>query len=345
MEIFRKAKTVRLRSHHDKYLLAEDDEESVFQDRNGTCKNAKWTVEILENAGVLRLKSCYGKYLSASNMPYFFGVTGKKVVQSLPKRLDASLEWEPVRDGIQVKLKTRYGHYLRANGGMPPWRNSITHDIPHRSSTQDWILWDVDIVEFQKSATTPDQPVPAHARAPARLSTPSPARAQQPPPPPQHVRAQPPPSPKQHFRAQPPPPPPQLVKAQPPQSPRQHFKAQPPPPPPHLRAKSPPSSEQHFKAQPPPPPPHLRAKSPPSPEQHFKARPPPPPPHLRAQTPSPAIVRAHPPKVKFVETPPSEPASPTANSAISLKSPRKNEVSFININIILGTIYDKFVLF
>ncbi|KAH9676292.1 actin cross-linking protein [Citrus sinensis] len=186
MEIFRKAKTVRLRSHHDKYLLAEDDEESVFQDRNGTCKNAKWTVEILEDAGVLRLKSCYGKYLSASNMPYFFGVTGKKVVQSLPKRLDASLEWEPVRDGIQVKLKTRYGHYLRANGGMPPWRNSITHDIPHRSSTQDWILWDVDIVEFQKSATSPDQPVPAHARAPARLPTPSPARTQPPSPPPQH---------------------------------------------------------------------------------------------------------------------------------------------------------------
>lgn len=306
MEIFRKAKTVRLRSHHDKYLLAEDDEESVFQDRNGTCKNAKWTVEILEDAGVLRLKSCYGKYLSASNMPYFFGVTGKKVVQSLPKRLDASLEWEPVRDGIQVKLKTRYGHYLRANGGMPPWRNSITHDIPHRSSTQDWILWDVDIVEFQKSATSPDQPVPAHARAPARLPTPSPARAQPP-------------------------------------SPRQHFRAQPPPPPPHLKAKSPPSSEQHFKAQPPPPPPpHLRAKSPPSPEQHFKAQPPPPPPHLREQTPSPPIVRAHPSKVKFVDTLPSEPTSPTA---ISLKSPRNNEVSFININIILGTIYHKFVPF
>lgn len=319
MEIFRKAKTVRLRSHHDKYLLAEDDEESVFQDRNGTCKNAKWTVEILEDAGVLRLKSCYGKYLSASNMPYFFGVTGKKVVQSLPKRLDASLEWEPVRDGIQVKLKTRYGHYLRANGGMPPWRNSITHDIPHRSSTQDWILWDVDIVEFQKSATSPDQPVPAHARAPARLPTPSPARAQPPSPPPQHVRAQQPPSPRQHFRAQP------------------------PPPPPHLRAQSPPSSEQHFKAQPPPPPPpHLRAKSPPSPEQHFKAQPPPPPPHLREQTPSPPIVRAHPSKVKFVDTLPSEPTSPTA---ISLKSPRNNEVSFININIILGTIYDKFVPF
>lgn len=306
MEIFRKAKTVRLRSHHDKYLLAEDDEESVLQDRNGTCKNAKWTVEILEDAGVLRLKSCYGKYLSASNMPYFFGVTGKKVVQSLPKRLDASLEWEPVRDGIQVKLKTRYGHYLRANGGMPPWRNSITHDIPHRSSTQDWILWDVDIVEFQKSATSPDQPVPAHARAPARLPTPSPARAQPP-------------------------------------SPRQHFRAQPPPPPPHLKAKSPPSSEQHFKAQPPPPPPpHLRAKSPPSPEQHFKAQPPPPPPHLREQTPSPPIVRAHPSKVKFVDTLPSEPTSPTA---ISLKSPRNNEVSFININIILGIIYDKFVPF
>lgn len=50
---------------------------------------------------------------------------------------------------MKVKLKTRYGHFLRANGGLPPWRNSITHDIPHRTATQEWILWDVDIVEIQ----------------------------------------------------------------------------------------------------------------------------------------------------------------------------------------------------
>lgn len=50
---------------------------------------------------------------------------------------------------VQVRLKTRYGQYLRANKGLPPWRNSITHDIPHRSRTSNWVLWDVDLVELR----------------------------------------------------------------------------------------------------------------------------------------------------------------------------------------------------
>ncbi|KAF5726793.1 putative Actin cross-linking protein [Tripterygium wilfordii] len=149
MEFFRKAKAVRLRGHHDKYLYADEDEESVTQDRNGSSKNARWAVEFAPGSeSILRLKSCYGKYLTASNQPFLLGMTGRKVIQSLPRRLDSSLEWEPIREGSQIKLKTRYGNFLRANGGLPPWRNSVTHDIPHRTSTQDWILWDVDVVEI-----------------------------------------------------------------------------------------------------------------------------------------------------------------------------------------------------
>ncbi|KAF3443183.1 hypothetical protein FNV43_RR12864 [Rhamnella rubrinervis] len=159
MELFQKAKAVRLKSHHDKYLLADDDEESVCQDRNGSIVNAKWTVEILEEANVLRFKSCYGKYLTASNMPSLFGMTGKKVLQTLPKRLDSSVEWEPIREGFQVRLKTRYGLYLRANGGLPPWRNSITHDIPHRTATQDWVLWDVDVVQIRVQSPKKSRPL------------------------------------------------------------------------------------------------------------------------------------------------------------------------------------------
>ncbi|GAV63502.1 DUF569 domain-containing protein [Cephalotus follicularis] len=159
MELFKKANAVRLRSHHDKYLLADVDEQSVIQDRNGLVKNARWTVEIVESGNVLRFKSCYDKYLTASNMPCFLGMTGKKVLQTVPRRLDSSVEWEPIREGVQVRLKTRYGQYLRANGGLPPWRNSITHDIPHRTATQDWVLWDVDVVQLRPPPKDPPPPV------------------------------------------------------------------------------------------------------------------------------------------------------------------------------------------
>ncbi|GMY26095.1 putative Actin cross-linking protein [Fagus crenata] len=157
MDLFYNAKTVRLRCHHDKYLLADEDEESVTQDRNGSSKNARWTVEFLQDSQVIiRLKSCYNKYLTASNQPFLLGVTGRKVIQSLPRRLDSSVEWEPIKEGSQVKLKTRYGNFLRANGGVPPWRNSITHDIPHRTATQDWILWYVDTLEIQVQSPNQD---------------------------------------------------------------------------------------------------------------------------------------------------------------------------------------------
>ncbi|XP_010272201.1 PREDICTED: uncharacterized protein LOC104608044 isoform X2 [Nelumbo nucifera] len=161
MEIFHKAKAVRLRSHHEKYLFAEEDEESVSQNRNGSSRNAKWGVEFVEGGNYVRLKSCYGRYLTASNEAFLLGMTGKKVLQTTPRKLDSSVEWEPIREAFQVKLRTRYGNFLRANGGVPPWRNSVTHDIPHRTATQDWILWDVDVVEIHiDSPVHPAQTVP-----------------------------------------------------------------------------------------------------------------------------------------------------------------------------------------
>ncbi|KAH6804982.1 Actin cross-linking protein [Perilla frutescens var. frutescens] len=148
IEFFKKAKSVRLKSHHNKYLTADSDEERVVQDRSGSTKYVKWTVEFVEGSeNVIRLKSCYGRYLKAEDEEFLLGVTGRKVVQALPQKLDSSVEWEPIRDGMLVKLKTRYGNYLRANGGLPPWRNSITHDIPHRH--HGWILWEVDVIEIR----------------------------------------------------------------------------------------------------------------------------------------------------------------------------------------------------
>ncbi|KAL2559592.1 Actin cross-linking protein [Forsythia ovata] len=149
MDLFQNAKEVRLKSVHGKYLTAEEDEESVTQHRSGSSNNAKWTVEFVENSdNIIRLKSCYNKYLTSSNKPFLLGMTGRKVLQTLPGRLDSSVEWEPIKEGNSVKLKTRYGQFLRANGGLPPWRNSVTHDIPHRTATQDWVLWDVHVVEI-----------------------------------------------------------------------------------------------------------------------------------------------------------------------------------------------------
>ncbi|XP_042009385.1 uncharacterized protein LOC121758012 isoform X1 [Salvia splendens] len=149
IDLFQNAKTVRLKGSHGKYLVAEADEVSVTQERSCASKSAKWEVEFVESSDtIIRLKSCYGKYLTASNQPFLFRMTGRKVLQTLPPRLDSSVEWEPIRERGAVKLKTRYGRFLRANGSLPPWRNSITHDIPHRTVTKDWIFWEVHVVEF-----------------------------------------------------------------------------------------------------------------------------------------------------------------------------------------------------
>ena len=48
---------------------------------------------------------------------------------------------------LQVRLRSWSGKFLRANGGTPPWRNTVTVDEPHSSATRDWILWDVEPVE------------------------------------------------------------------------------------------------------------------------------------------------------------------------------------------------------
>ncbi|XP_042054709.1 uncharacterized protein LOC121799409 isoform X2 [Salvia splendens] len=159
MEQFLNAKIVRLKSSHDKYLTADEDEESVVQGRDGSSRASKWAVE--NSDGIIRLKSCYGKYLTASNQPFLLGMTGRKVLQTNPARLDSSVEWDPVRDkGAAIKLKTRYGHFLRANGGLPPWRNSVTHDIPHRTATKDWILWEVDVVDIVVANSPAAKPPP-----------------------------------------------------------------------------------------------------------------------------------------------------------------------------------------
>ncbi|KAL6551904.1 hypothetical protein OROGR_008058 [Orobanche gracilis] len=147
MDLFMRAKTIRLTSHKDKYLVAEEDRFTITLGRDRSAKNAIWTIEIIEGKDCIRFKSCFGTYLTASSIPFIPGVTAKKVIQTRPCQCDSATEWEPIRDGMQVRLRSLWGNFLRPNGGLPPWRNSITHDIPHRSKTRDKILWDIEVVE------------------------------------------------------------------------------------------------------------------------------------------------------------------------------------------------------
>ncbi|KAL4280938.1 hypothetical protein GQ457_03G007450 [Hibiscus cannabinus] len=153
MESFYKGQGCELRSHLEKYLVADDDQETVRQSRNSSGKRARWFVELVhDKPNVIRLRSCHGKYLAATDIAFLLGMTGNKVLQTVPDKMDWKLQWEPIiRDGFQIKFKTWCGKFLRANGGTPPWRNSITHDEPHTGATQKWVLWDVEVVQVPES--------------------------------------------------------------------------------------------------------------------------------------------------------------------------------------------------
>ena len=151
------AKSIRLMTYRDRYLVAEEDHQTVSHGVDGSPVTAIWFVECNEEKETIRLRSCFGTYLTASSMPFIPGSTGKKVIQSWPYQCDceSATEWEPLRDGMQVRLRSVYGHYLRPNGGLPPWKNSVTHDIPHRGRTRDKVLWDVEVVEKRCVQRTP----------------------------------------------------------------------------------------------------------------------------------------------------------------------------------------------
>lgn len=145
MEFFEGAASVRLKAIHKKFLWADDDK-SVFQQSIGD-KATVWKVEVVAGTNTIRLRSVYELYLTSSDFAFLLGLTGKKVHQTYATKADSAVEWEPIREGNLVKLKTKRGTFLRANGGFPPYRNSVTHDVPKNANTQNWILWEVHILE------------------------------------------------------------------------------------------------------------------------------------------------------------------------------------------------------
>lgn len=154
MEFFRDVHSVRLLGHKGKFLWADDDRHSVAQKKGQDSYGVIWRVELVPERHTIRLKSVYDLYLMASDYPFLLGATGKKVMQSFDSRSE-NVEWEPISAGSFVKFRTKGDKFLRANGGMPPYRNSVTHDVPVLASNQHVVLWEVEVVRKKQPAATP----------------------------------------------------------------------------------------------------------------------------------------------------------------------------------------------
>ncbi|XP_074315929.1 uncharacterized protein LOC141652341 [Silene latifolia] len=150
MEYFMETKYVRLKSLHNKYLVATENGESIKQSRIGNTIQAYWAVEtVISRPNLICLRSYLGKLLTASDKAFLLGWTGDKAVQSSGSDSDPSVLWEPVRDhSFYIRLRTPvYDKFLRANGGGPPWRNSVTVDMPECAVTHEWILWSIETLD------------------------------------------------------------------------------------------------------------------------------------------------------------------------------------------------------
>ncbi|CAK9209472.1 unnamed protein product [Sphagnum troendelagicum] len=156
MEFFDRVASVRLKSCcYDKYLCAKD-ERLVCQERDTNEKGTIWSVEKVASTGFnndddnsVRIKSVNGMYLTALEVALLFGDKGNKVQQTYSSKADSAVEWEPIQVGkLQLKLKTKRGTYLRANGGIPPYKNSVTHNGTKKDSPLNSFLWEVEVVEY-----------------------------------------------------------------------------------------------------------------------------------------------------------------------------------------------------
>ncbi|KAF3456120.1 hypothetical protein FNV43_RR00768 [Rhamnella rubrinervis] len=83
--MFHNGMVVKLQSYHEKYLHAVDDQTSVIQGDNVATNNVKWRVESVPGSDTLiRLKSCYGKYLAASDEPFLLVLQVFKSIRHRP---------------------------------------------------------------------------------------------------------------------------------------------------------------------------------------------------------------------------------------------------------------------
>ncbi|CAM6014906.1 unnamed protein product [Sphagnum balticum] len=95
----------------------------------------------------IRLKSINNLYLTALEEAFLLGERGNKVKQSYSSKADSAVEWHPIHvtGENQIKLRTMRGTYLRANRGIPPYKNSVTHDSTKKAVSLNSFLWEVEI--------------------------------------------------------------------------------------------------------------------------------------------------------------------------------------------------------
>ncbi|XP_060671275.1 uncharacterized protein LOC125423151 [Ziziphus jujuba] len=158
MESFRKAKKVRLRNRHGKYMVAKDNESSVVLDRNGLLERAKWTVEFVKGSNSVRLKSCYNKYLTISCDRLAPLSKGRKVEQTSLSFDDPYVQWQPIQDGEHIKLKSQQGFLRGYTGWYRLLRDKIgdyTSDETQRSDLR-WKVETAESLEGHEDTRTPE---------------------------------------------------------------------------------------------------------------------------------------------------------------------------------------------
>ncbi|XBJ26513.1 hypothetical protein VPH35_003915 [Triticum aestivum] len=169
MELFKDARSVRLRSHLGTYLCALDG----VAVSHGHRRNSRGTVWAVELAGddYVRLQGHRGLYLGATELPADVLGRGRGtraccgVVQGSPScPNDNAFLWSPLREGEHLALSGPYGRLLRARFGRTPQDNSVTVDLDADPEESSWV---VEVVPAAEAALlllpSPPRPCRAHS--------------------------------------------------------------------------------------------------------------------------------------------------------------------------------------
>ncbi|CAL9093410.1 unnamed protein product, partial [Musa textilis] len=166
MEFFEGSATVRLRSCHGTYLMADEDSHGVTLRSDHSCDGARWTMVITDigDHRRLRLESFYGRYLTPhpTNASVIYG---RKVFLD---NFNADVNWEPLHGGDGVRLKCNFDQFLRADSDNSRWRESVTADSRLIKGVRSRFLWRVECL-----GEAPPPPPPAQLPPPPPPPPPS----------------------------------------------------------------------------------------------------------------------------------------------------------------------------